>query len=535
MSRSFQLRSLTLRALLPLGLFFAGASAPQAATLASSPVVGPQEGFAAIMGEELVVDGARYRSPEILRAVVTGRLGSAPLQNLKLRLLIAQEVARRIEAGAQPEDFLVTDEELKGAVEDQKKFLKEEFPEGAYTVENVMEGGLNAFKSQVELTRLFNRTFLPAGDPNDYPAITLAALAESEVGTAVLKQLREDWEVDKLRVTPESKNPLLKTILFQEIFDYLERTSVFQEGSEVPADVIVRINGDDITVEDVWNEIKDQATVNDVLEAKKWLVNMHLLRKGLADVWLSDEEAAASFEEHAAPFDASMIPMKNFALGVLRYPSMEAYRQFRHAHDSFKKRIQADITPENLREFAELRTRKLVGGSTVDVDVILLSAYDFQNKKWKADGWAKAEARAREVITKLQQKQDWDDLLDEYSEFYDAPGEATSVNLKYKGRFRNVGRNDLMQKLGEDDYQAFINGGTLADFIFFKSEAGAVGGVKKGPHGWYIPLVRKRTDKPIRNDQAQLITMAEQDYVAVHLGIFLADLYRGAQIQGLLK
>ncbi len=535
MSRTFLLRSL-----LPLGLLF-GSAAP---VLAGSPVAHAQptvaqDGFEAIMGDELVVDGTHFDKAAIQRAVVTGRAGATAIETLKLRLLIAQEVARRVAEGADAAQFLVSSKEIQGAVKEQADYLSEQYPDGAYTVENMMDGGLKAFKSQLELTRLFNRVYLPPVDPADFPPVTLAALKESEIGTAVLDQLKTQWETDKLRVTQSAKNPLLQSILFKEVFDYLQRTSEILKGDAIPADVLLRINGDDITVAAVWNEIKDSASADDVLMAKKWLTNMHLLRKGLSDVWLSDEDAEARFEEHAAPFDASMIPMKNFALGVKRFPSMDMYKGYRHALESFKQRIKGEMTPEALQQFAELRTRKLVGGSTVDVDVILISAYDFKNRQWKENGWKNAETRVRDVVSQLQEKRDWDDVLDEYSEFYDAPTsskDAQAANtLKYKGRFRNVGRNDLMQKLGEDEFQAFINGGTLADFIFFKLDPGSVGGVKKGPYGWYIPLLRKRNERPISNDQSQLITMAEQDYVNVKLGLYLNELYTAAKIEGLSR
>jgi hypothetical protein len=336
---------------------------------------------------------------------------------------------------------------------------------------------------------------------------------------------------------------MMEGILFEELRNYLESTSDITEGQDLPVELALKINGKEIRVDDLWKEVAPTISEVDVRKAKQWILSMRLLREDLEKdgLWLDPQAAAAKYEEHSAPFKGQMFSQENIALAFKKFPTLRAYRDFRWAYDSFRQKIQAELTPENLSAFAERRTRALLGQSTVDVDVILLSAFDFKTQRWKPQGWADARRRAQETAQAIAANPSkWDEILDKSSDFYDPPIPASmqgqpGIERKNRGRFRGQTRNPLMSLLEESEYWNFLNGKTITDFVCFEQAVGTIANPIRGPFGYYIPRLLRRVAAPpsASLSESDLLEMADQDYSMCRMNEYVQQLIQKSDVHGL--
>jgi hypothetical protein len=502
-----------------------------------------------ILGAPLVIHDVVVPFAEIKKAIVLGGRGQTVLGLAKLQVWADEEVARRMAAGA--EAVVVTDEDVEEAIQEQEAQLKDEYPNGEVTLRDLVPEP-EKLHDRLKTIELFNRLFLPE-DPSEFPQITIDALSATDVGQALLKELQgtdkaqeteevQGAELQGVEVQNSGRNPLLEGVLFEEVMKYLEATSDVVEGEDLPVELALRVNGKDVCVEDLWTEIAPTISEVDVRKAKQWIVNMRLLREDLerAGLWLTPEQALAKYKEHSDPYVGGMLSQENIALAFKKFPSLRAYRDFRHAYDSFRQKIQSELTPENLKAFADRRTRALIGQCLVDVDVILLSAYDFKGQRWKPDGWAEARRRAQETSKAIAaDPAQWDQILDANSDFYDQPIAASQqgqeIERNNKGRFRGRTRNPLMSALEESEYWNFLNGKTITDFVCFEQTVGTIANPIRGPYGYYIPRLLRRTSAPpsATLSEEDLLEMADQDYTMYRMTEYAQELIRKNEVYGL--
>ena|SRR5690349_13791879 len=176
---------------------------------------------------------------------------------------------------------------------------------------------------------------------------------------------------------------------------------------------------------------------------------------------------------------------------------MHATVRYEQLQRSYRKLIKDDIATDAPMMPYLQRANMIAGAAKIDAEVILASAYDFPNSRWKVDGWKSAEAKAKELKAKLDAGTDWGDTLELYSEFWDPPmpevGQKPQFGFNFKGRFGLQTRNQLAGDLLESDYSIFLNGKCVADEIFFEQKGGTISDVMKGPRGYYIARVNSRT------------------------------------------
>ncbi len=487
-----------------------------------------------ILGPVLVIHGEVVPHAEVKKQVVLGSAGQTVLGLAKIKIWTDEELSRRVAAGESAQDFAVTEEEIEESIQEQEAQIREQFPSGDVTLEDLVPE-TEKLPERVKLIELFNKLFLP-DDVTKFPPATVDALDRTEPTRALLEQLRAEGQ-------EREGNPFLDGLLFQEIHKYLEETSDIQDGEDLPVELALRVNGEDVRVDDLWKEIESRVSPVDVRKAKQWIVNMRLLREDLEQdhLWLDPEAALAKYKEHSDPYKDQMFSQENIALAFKHYPSLRAYRDFRRAYDSFRQKIQAELTPENLKTFADKRTRALIGQSLIDVDVILLSAYDFKAQRWKPDGWREAKRRAQETAQAIAaDPSKWDEILEKNSDFYDAPVPASmqgqeNPDRKDKGRFRSKTRNPFMGLLEESEYWQFLNGKTIADFVCFEQQVGTIANPIRGPYGYYIPRLLRRTAAPpsASLSEADLLDMADQDYTTLRMSEHVQELIRRNEVYGL--
>ena len=174
--------------------------------------------------------------------------------------------------------------------------------------------------------------------------------------------------------------------------------------------------------------------------------------------------------------------------------------------------------------------------------MLLCSAFDFKTKRWKANGWADAENRMRDVIELLVEEQrPWEELVEKYSDFYQPPtpvserGQVDPSTMPLKGRFRGYQRNNFLSDIGESEYNLFLTGSSITDFVFFEQEVGTVANAMRGPVGWYLTRLIRRTKPPARIDMSKenMDTLILDDYVTWNLNKYAQELIQKNEVYGL--
>jgi len=499
-------------------------------------------------GGSLVVNGVEIPELAVRRALVY-REGRNKLHFRKVQILIDQEVRRRIDAGADPAEFRIPDAEIEAIIGKSRAQIKDTY-EGTLTEEQVLANNeltLDTWRSQTAQTLLFNKVFLP-DNPEEWPEITRKALESSmgEAGEEFLARMQEGHDqrvAEGKEVDPTDPSQMIfKRFLSQTILGSLEKDAeVLTAADGIPAEVAMIVNGEEITTDAIFAEIEDKVAPIDWQRTRIWLAKITAVEQELkrSGHWLDDEAFEAIFAAQEAQYAESPLQLPVLVLNFKKFPSMDAYRSYYRAMESYRVRIADEITDESLAGHME-RANRLLGLEKVDCEVILLSAYDLISKRWKEDGWEDAAERAREVVRRLSEGEDWDALLEEYSDFWDPPVTPSQAGtpptaFKRKGRFGPVYRNDLITKLDESEYLIFLTGTSVADYVFFDQEAGTYAGPFRGSQGYYITKVNSRTP-PMRTlslDVENERKLIEQDYLSMRFNAFAKDVVEAARVSGI--
>lgn len=517
------------------------ASFPEGRPASTPPAIDDLPDEDELLGKPLVINGRVIPFEEIKRECCLGRYGVAEIETAKIGVFIGEEIKRRVEAGATAGDFVVEDEEVAGMVKDIEDQIKAEYPQGGMTVEDVFASmTTEAPLERLRVQRLFEKLFLP-DDPAQYPPTTIAAILAGPGGDVWLAQLKESHEESQRTGIEEPRNMDLDDAIMQQIVAHLHSTASV-EAAPAPG-ILYRVNGVDITVADIWERIKPLITVMEVRAAKQWIVNTTLLKEALvtAKAWLTDEEAEAGYRAHSDPYKDSIFSYERIAVAVKQFPSIERYKEYRRIYDSFHRMKKPEITAGALIQQGEFRTNKIIGQVSVDVDVILCSAFDIKAGRWKPNGWVEAENRMRDMLDQLVEEQrPWEEMVEKYSEFYEPPASVSArqdgmPERPVKGRFRNYQRNNLLSDLGESEYELFLNGTSITDFIFLEQEVGSLGTPMRGPLGWYLPRLTRRSKPPrqLAANEETLATLRLDDYLVMNLNNFAQELIGQNAVFGL--
>jgi hypothetical protein len=280
-------------------------------------------------------------------------------------------------------------------------------------------------------------------------------------------------------------------------------------AERLPPGVLLTVDGRPVYVDKVFERIKPHVTWDLLADAKKFIA-----LKALIEADLKSKNALVGRDEFEKNWQANG-PIKEetfsektqryqmLALNVEGFPSMESYFDYERWNMGFAK-----VIADDLKDDAKISTllgpcNAICGAAKVDVDVILASAYDDPHVRWKDNGWAVAEERAKEIKKELDAGADWGATLELKSEFWDPPmpeiGQKPQFGFNFKGRFGPQTRNQLVQFLHESTFRIFMDGTSVTDFIFFKQKPGTVEGPMKGVRGYYISKVKGTTppSKPL--------------------------------------
>jgi hypothetical protein len=533
----------------------AAQTAPETKT---GPQLAPVEIPAELVARALALAGApadapqpiRIGVPELRRQLVY-QFGSAVLDSRKVDVFIEQEKQTQLAAGADPKRFEVLEEQVQKKVEEALKSVREQYPTlDPAVVLSHNNIDINNLARMTRQSTMFDAVFLPE-NPAEWPATSMEAI-KSRMGEAIVQQLTDSYakRQEELAKLPEEERA--KAMQNQGVFQMLMRAQIQQElnaaadlkwaSDGLPPEVAMSVNGRDIRVDDVYQEIAGNLSPQQLDEARDWLVKCSLLETALqrSGKLLSEDEFAPLYEAHVHPPEQSFFPMESVVRQFMKFPSMDVYRQYYRLLSSYERLIADDITDENLQAHYQARGNRMLNLSTVDAEIILCSAFDFENNRWKEDGWKLAEEEALQVVDALAaaEGKNWDELLEAHSDFWDppAPTQASmqqAPRKKNKGRIGAHNRNELLQTLAESDYRNFIVGASVTDEIFFNLEAGQVGGPYEGPYGYYLVRVLSQGEPSGARTlgDANFKEMVRQDYLSTRFMAFGRQLSESVETQ----
>jgi hypothetical protein len=581
------------------------------------------------LGGPLQVGDVKISEFDIKRYLIYGPCRSA-LEYRRVNAILADEAARRIasfdddlatweainasgaDAGIKPRQFTqdyysVTDEEFAVMMEAKVLNFDEKYPTLSLDTEVS-----RAFRSprwhQRELRQemLFDRTFV-AENPDNWPALTFEALRQ-EAGEILIDDFRESWErrsgqfdLDmtewnaakdagtdpgpKPRIQPEDSmyRSILRQIVRDTVFGVCE-TKTSMDGLDPSIAVAMDLDYDGefdlvVTVDELWDDVKDTVSRREITEARRYLALIEATRQRLANEGklLTEEEAATHMEAVRASFGSDVFGISTQALAAHQFPSVESYGAYMPLVEGYKKSVgpqmerpaEGGLAPA-LRAHLD-HCNQVMGLAKVDAEVLLVSAFDFDNFKWIDGGWGKAyektvwlkgeleknsveyadvrkkrmeAAAAGEDFTPENEVMDppdfWSRLLDEHCDFWDPPPPAvgrpgSDHGYKKNGRFSERTRNDLRQLLSESPFSNFLWGGLLTDEIYFKQAPGSIAGPLRGPYGWYLTKVIKRTptQRPLNINDEKHLELLRADWVRMSFVEYAHEALDQAEVIGL--
>ncbi len=525
--------------------------APQPSRSAAGPSqpARPKGPVHPIFGEQLSIDGEVIPNEEIKRHLVL-KLGHTYIGARKLAIFVEKELARRKAAGEDISAFQVDEKEVDSRIAQVEDSLQEGYEEEV-SLDDFVADDKQAYREGLKQSELFDRVFLPR-NPYKMPPVSVEALSDegSSVGE-MYSTLTEGWDrmqkMEEETGEPVYESPkdidYLQNLLRPAVVIKLEEVHDVKYGEDgLSKDLVMRVADVDVTVEEIWSKIQRLVTPQEVHRSKQWLVNTRIARNALESqgVWLSDAEFEAAYAEEHAEYENSPFSPEIVAVNFRKFPTLSDYKEYFRISKSYEQMIADEINDETLSERID-RLNLYVSG-LIDADIILISAYDFENKKWKENGWADAEQRAVEVTRKLAEGMDWDEALKQYSEFK-VKKEPTGLGqalpkpheLETPGRFISVNRNEFLGRLEDNDYQKFLDSSSLGEYIFFRQEMGTIENPRRGKYGYYISKLNSRTlpSKTITLENERHRDLLHQDLLRASLDHWIWELREKSLVRGL--
>ena len=448
------------------------------------------------------------------------------------------------------------------------------------------------YREQLRQTMYFDAVFLPA-NPEFWPSTTLEAMRNDPGGGALLIDDAKQSYESRLKASEKNggklprEDSLYMTIVRQIVRDAMFGVMTFRTPADgLPPGVAFQgdANGDgkpelELSIEQLWKIVEPTVNETEIHEAKQWFVTSVATRDRLLaeGALLTDEEAKAAIQNLAGGFEGALVTLEQSATTNYFFPSVQNFSEYYTMREGFRKLIEpklangpaGELSP-TLREYYE-RANRVMGLGMIDCEVILVSAMDIPRFRWKPDGWNKAKAKAAELRKQLDQNvQDfnaqraaraeataqgkefkadrevadpyrfWSQLVDDNSEYWDppppeGPGKRQSdVAYKKKGRFGPKYRNDLIGFVGETPYSEWVTGECITDRMFFDQAESSIAGPFRGPLGYYLTRVNRRTppSRPLNLSDPKHLGLLRDDYLRWAFIQYSREAVAKAQVSG---
>jgi hypothetical protein len=539
----------------------------------------------------IVDDQLQRTAVEATETEITRRATEKPFASPEERQQAYDAELRQQKAKVQ-EKYAVTDAEYQEEYDQTIKDFKEKFP-----VLDVPAEIARAFRTvdwyriQLRQTLQFHRVFLP-DDPAEWPVVTLEAV-RADSGDVLVDDAVTSYSTRKgvqekngLKKLPK-EDTIYVQMMTQIVRDAMFGLVDFKTQPEAPAGIALwaDTNSDgkpelQLSIDELWDKVKDTISEAEINEAKQWFVTSIATRdrETKEGILLSSEDCKAALDEYVKRFLNSYASLEVMATKTLFFPSLETYKDYHCLLEGFQRSVEPKLAPgpggelaQPLRNYFD-RANRIMGLGQVDSEVMLISALDIPHFRWKNDGWNWAEKKANELKAKidantlayneqkaneLKAKQDgtvyepkepavepyrfWTQMMDDNSEYWDPPapekGKGSDVAYKRKGRFGPRYRNDLIGFVGESTYTNWITGTSITDHLFFDQGEGTIAGPFRGPQGYYLTRVNKRTGptRPLNLAEPKHLQLLKDDYLRVAFTDYAKEAVAQADVKGFAK
>jgi len=490
------------------------ATAAQQEPAASQPVeletkVPERPAIKLVYAHEVGETAAQHSYEERQRRELLYSTAGGYLNLVILETLLEMEADRRAKAGERVGGEAATDEKVEALIQQQVDQFKAQAPNGDFFRMRLVEGySPEHYFRTVRLVLRVVDMFFPQ-DPDHWNLEQLKLVFRSDLEMSSYPAIEQEWQA---RVDARAKGEPLAELPSDFVLSYMMLPGVFawlrtDAKVETPVDglpegVAMRVNGREFKTADLieqsralFSEVAEETASTlvgllDAIEADLRAQKHWLSRKTLDEFWAAER----------AGYEGTIFTHDQTVIEFLGFPSMEIYRQFFDARQSYRTLLPNPIPPEMMD--AEIAARgSFLGLGKVDTDVILLGAVDkgalemmTSPRLFKpgSDPFAAAGERAQEVAQQLKDGESFDSLLLEYSDFPPRAGGGDNALQRDRGRFSALTRADLRVLLGESDFTDFLLGYSIGDDLFFKAEPNAVYGPTQGPLGWYVYRMTRR-------------------------------------------
>lgn len=377
-----------------------------------------------------------------------------------------------------------------------------------------------AFRSQLRWAIVFDRAFLPA-DEEQRPAVTIDALRARFGGE--YERWKTPWKLADGSIDPQYQGVVRQIVRDRLYADERFVTSFTSPGG---TDAVVTDGQQgpgawSAPAAELWRSIASSVDPAEVESAREFWRTAIATRVALAKerLELTPTELDDALGALRGQLQEFVPTLEAYAVQQQRFPSPECFFEFYASICGFQKKHAAMLAGSTREKPAQAlldhlpRANARHGGATFDAEVLLVSAWDFANARWRSGGRANARLRAEALLASLRENErafaahepnanepaeHWRTLVDNQSEWWDppaTPGVAMdpTVRTKNKGRFGALDHSNLLEHLELSRYDLWIRGSALMDAILFDLAPGTIGGPYPHGYGWCLVRLVGRT------------------------------------------
>ena len=505
----------------------------------------------------------------------------------------AWDAEQKIQLQQLHEKFTVSEEELQKEVDRMVNDFKKNYPALDLEIEIARSfRNKDWYRQQMRQTLLFDKVFLPA-NPDEWPIVTTEAV-RADSGDILINDAHESFVTRKAASEKNSTELAGEDPLYMQMMRDLVRSAVFKlidfrtPGDGLPDTIALWADTDadgkpdfTLTTDEIWSHVKDTISQTEIDEAKQWFVTSIATRDRLEKdgFLLNGDDCKAALAAKAGEFENSNYNLENLATSTYSFPSLDTYREYFCLLEGFKKMNEPKLAAgaggelsQTLRDYFE-RANKVMGLGQVDVEVMLVGAFDMARFRWKPDGWNWAKTQSAEIYKQVEANtrdyndqrakileakakgqeykpekevpepyRFWTQLMDDHCEYWDPPapeekGRMSMVGMKMKGRFGPHYRNDLNPYIGETYFTDWVTGNSITDYVFFEQAEGTVAGPFKGPQGYYITRLLRRMPptRSLNLGEPKHLDLLKQDWLRASFIQYAKESVKQADVKGFAK
>jgi hypothetical protein len=561
----------------------------------------------------VIEDELRRRAVDATEAEIKRREGEKPFGSPDARKA-ASEAELKNQLQQLHEKNAVSDVEIQKEIDRMVTDFKKNYPALDLDAEvNRAYRTADWYQQQLRQSILFDHVFLP-DNPDEWPVVTTEAV-RADSGDVLIedaydsyknrKEMAQKYNADQRAKAEEAKTKgqefhpdeiviakedpffmgMMRDIVRMAVYKLVDFKSA---GDGLPDTTALWADTDAdgkpelvVSTDELWNQVKETVSQTEIDEAKQWFVTSIATHDRLEKdgFLLNPGDCSAALTAREGEFENATFNLETLATSTYYFPSVQTYREYYCMMEGFKKLNEPRLKPGPGGEVAQVlrdyydRATKIMGLGQIDVEVLLVAAFDIGKFRWKQNGWEWAKNKAAEIYSQVESNtreyneqrakileakakaqeykpekevlepyRFWTQMMDDHCEYWDPPapeekGKMSMVGMKMRGRFGPHYRNDLNTFIGETYYSNWVTGRSITDYVFFDQAEGTVAGPFKGPQGYYITRVLRRTPptRSLNLSEPKHLELLRDDWLRVGFVQYAKEAVAGADVKGFAK